>query len=94
MQRSYAVYWNEGGGARYAGRLDVEAGYAELAGSTGLGARTSIRLLFGDIASVRYRSGRLHVARHAQPRLEIGSVDGPGALRELADRLLAAASPP
>jgi hypothetical protein len=93
MQSSYAVYWNEGGGARHAGRFDLEASYAQLVGHTGHGTRRLVRILFTDIASVWYGSGRLRVERHAQPSLEIGSVDAPGALHELADRLQAAALP-
>jgi hypothetical protein len=85
--QSYAVYWNEGGGARFAGRLDLEPGYAELAGRTAHGGRTLLRVLFAEIAGVRYGRGRLRVERHGQAELEIGSVDGPGALHELADRL-------
>jgi hypothetical protein len=93
MQSSYAVYWNEGSGVRHAGRFDLEPGYGQLVGQAKNGTRTRIRVLFADIASVRYRSGRLSVERREQPALEIGSVDGPGALHELADRLRAAALP-
>ena len=93
MQRSYAVYWNEGSGARYAGRLDLEPGYALLAGRAADGARRLFRIVFADIASVRYGSGRIHVERRAQSALEIGSLDGPGALYEVADRLQASLSP-
>ena len=93
MQSSYAVYWNEGTGARHAGRFDLEAGYAQLVGHTGHGTRKLVAIRFADIASVRYRSGRLSVERRAQPPLEIGSVDAPGALHELAVRLQTAALP-
>jgi hypothetical protein len=89
--QSYAVYWNEGSGARFAGRLDMEPGYAQLAGHTAQGGRTLLRVLFGEIVDVRYGKGRLRVERHARPPLEVGSVDGPSALHELADRLQAAA---
>lgn len=93
MESSYAVYWNEGAGLRQAGRLDLEAGYAELVANTGRGGRKLVRILFADIASVRYAGGRLRVERRAEPPLEIGSVEGPGALHELADRLSAATLP-
>jgi hypothetical protein len=93
MQSSYAVYWNEGSGLRHAGRFDFEPGYAQLVGHTGQGTRKLLRILFADIASVQYGSGRLRVERRAQPPVEIGSVDRPGALHELADRLQAAALP-
>ena len=93
MQRSYAVYWNEGAGVRYAGRLDLEPGSALLAGRAPHGTRRLFRILFADIASVHYGGGRIRVERPAHPTLEIGSVDAPGALREAADRLLASLSP-
>ena len=93
MQSSYAVYWNEGDGLRHAGRFDLAPGYAELVGQARQGTRELVRILFADIVSVRYRSGRVRVKRRAQPPLEIGSVDAPGALHELADRLQAAALP-
>jgi hypothetical protein len=90
---SYAVYWNEGDGARHAGRLNVEPGYAELVGHTRQGGLTRIRIAFGDIAAVRYGRGLLRLERDARPPLDIGSVDRPGALHELADRLRAVARP-
>lgn len=93
MQRSYAVYWNEGSGARYAGRLDLEPGYALLVGRAAHGARRLFRIFFSDIASVQYGSGRIRVERRAEPTLEIGSVDAPGTLYEVADRLRASVSP-
>jgi hypothetical protein len=93
MQQSYAVYWNEGNGARYAGRLDLEPGYALLAGRARHGARRLLRVFFADIASIQYASGRIRVERRAEPTLEIGSVDAPGALYEMADRLQASLSP-
>ena len=89
--QSYAVYWNEGVGARHAGRLDVEPAYAELVGRTRHGGLTRIRIAFSDIVSVRYGRGLLRLERNAQPPLEIGSVDRPGALHELAGRLGAVA---
>src|SRR5436190_17560920 len=59
--QSYAVYWNEGGGARFAGRLDLEPGYAQLAGRTAHGGRTLLRVPFLDIVDARYGNGRLRV---------------------------------
>jgi hypothetical protein len=93
MQRSYAVYWNEGNGARYAGRLDFDTDHAELAGRAVRGARRLFEIVFADVAAVSYRSGCLRLTRSGQPDLEIGSVDGPGTLRELAERFQAAVSP-
>src|SRR5436190_4829871 len=48
-------------GARFAGRLDLEPGYAQLAGRTAHGGRTLLRVPFLDIVDVRYGNGRLRV---------------------------------
>ena len=93
MQSSYAVYWNEGTGERHAGRFDLEAAAARLVGHTAHGTCKVVAIRFADIESVRYRNGRLSVERRAQPPLEIGSVDAPGALHELAVRLQTVALP-
>ncbi|MDX6483944.1 MAG: hypothetical protein QOE95_1715 [Gaiellaceae bacterium] len=84
---SYAVYWYEGElGPRYAGRLDLGEAALELSGSA-LGHRFLDSIAFQDIASVRLSSRRLRIARRGGAELDIGSVDGPGSLRELAGRL-------
>jgi hypothetical protein len=93
MQSSYAVYWNEGEGLRHAGRFELERDHARLVGRSRNGTSRLVRILFGEIVSVRYGYGRLRVERRAEPALEIGSVDRPGALRELAERLRVAAFP-
>jgi hypothetical protein len=93
MQSSYAVYWNEGEGLRHAGRFELERDHAQLVGQTRNGTRRLVWIFFGEIVSVRYGYGRLRVERRARPALEVGSVDRPGALRELAERLQAAALP-
>ena len=93
MQRSYAVYWNEAGGRRYAGRLELEPGYAQFAGGSRHGARRLFRIYFDDLEAVHCRGGRLRIARRSEPELVVGSVDGPGTLHEVADRLRASLLP-
>jgi hypothetical protein len=85
--QTYAVYWNEIDGARFAGRISLAAYFAELEGGASDGRRTRQRIAFDDIASVRYERGRLHVWRRSGAPLRLGSVDRPGALRELGERL-------
>ncbi len=93
-ERTYAVYWNEGAdGLRCAGRMQLAASFAELAGRRVDGRRCLDRLRYDEIASVRYERRRLHVQRRSGRSLQIGSVDGPGALHELGPRLQAALAP-
>ena len=87
--QTYAVYWNEQDGARFAGRMSVGSAFAELEGGSSDGRRTQRRIAFDEIASVRYERGRLHVWRRSGAPLRFGSVDRPGALRELSERLRA-----
>ena len=87
---TYAVFWNETGGPRYAGRIQVGPSYVELAGTAAGGRRSLARILFAELASSRYERGRLRLERRAGRAVEIGSVDRPGALREVAHRLRAA----
>jgi hypothetical protein len=87
---TYAVYWNEPDGPRYAGRVALGPSFAELAGGASYGKHSLHRVFFDEIESVRYEGGRLELRRYAGVPIRIGSVDGPGALRELADRLQAA----
>jgi hypothetical protein len=91
---TYAVYWSEGGvGPRYAGRLELRGSAAELAG-TSVGRRFLESISFDEISSVVLSAGNLRISRHRGSELDIGSVDGPGALRELAERLAAAIGRP
>src|SRR6266498_1729153 len=60
--QSYAVYWNEADGTRFAGRISLGATFADLEG-TGEGRRIRRRIGFKEIASVRYQRGRLHLWR-------------------------------
>ena len=91
---SYAVYWYEGElGPRYAGRLELSGSSAELSGSA-LGHRFLDSISFKDIASVRLSAGRLRISRRDGGEFDIGSVDGPGSLRELAERLASVLTEP
>jgi hypothetical protein len=85
--QTYAVYWTEADGARFAGRVSLGASYAELDGGTGDGRRSRRRIGFDEIASVHYERGLLHVWRRSGAPLRFGSVDRPGALHELGERL-------
>jgi hypothetical protein len=86
MRRSsYAVWWNEGKGPRHVGKLEVAPLHALLSGN-GAG-RLAVPL--DDITSVENRRGEVHITRRAAATLRIGSLDAPGALRELANRLAA-----
>ena len=87
--QTYAVYWNEADGSRFAGRVSLGPSCAYLEGGAGDGRRKWRRISFDQIASVRCERGRLHVWRRDGAPLRLGSVDGPGALRELAERLQA-----
>jgi len=91
MNPSYAVSWNGIDGMRCAGRLDLGDRAVNLIG-TARGTRCDQTIAFDEIGSVRVERGRLHVDRHAGAALWIASLDGPGALREIADRLAAAAA--
>ncbi len=85
---SYAIYWYEGAlGPRYVGRVELTDSSVELSGST-FDHRLLESIAFDDIASARLSGGRLGITRRGGgATLELGSVDGPGSLRELAERL-------
>jgi hypothetical protein len=85
--QTYAVYWTDPAGERCAGRVALCASFAELDGGSSDGRLRSLRIGFEEIASVRYQHGLLHVWRRDGPPVRLGSVDAPGALRELAERL-------
>ena len=84
---TYAVSW-EGAGQRCAGRLDVSSGALVLTGARD-GCQTRERVPFGEIAAVDVQEGRLRVNRRNGQALWIRSLDAPGALRELAERIAA-----
>lgn len=84
------MYWNGTDGSRLAGRIALRASFAELDGGPRHASHSRV-IPFEDIASVRYARGRVHVWSRSGAPLRLGSLDKPGALRELAERLHAAA---
>lgn len=82
---SYAMFWWIGESPRNAGRVEVNGDSVSFSATTPAAAVERIR--FGDIAGVRLERSVLHVERRAEPPVHIGSLDTPGALRELADVL-------
>ncbi len=84
---SYAIYWHEGElGPRYVGRLEFGDSSVELSGSA-QADRSLLSLPFECIASVGLTGRTMRIARREGAELSIGSVDGPGSLREVAGRL-------
>jgi hypothetical protein len=84
MRRSsYAVWWNEGNGPRHVGKLELARLHALLSGN----GSKRLAVPLDQIAAVNYARGELLVARKAETILRIGSLDAPGALREVANHL-------
>jgi hypothetical protein len=83
------MVWWVGAGPRTAGRVEVAEDSVALA-STSAEGRTE-RIAFADVVRVRLDRGELHVARRDGWAVRIGSLDAPGALRELAELLADAA---
>jgi hypothetical protein len=87
---TYAMYWREGDGPRVAGRIEIDGGSVTLEGTVPpVGTR---RVGFGDILRVALERNLIRLDRRVDAPLTIGSLDSPGALRELADRLSEAAA--
>jgi hypothetical protein len=89
---TYAVIWSENGGPEYAGRLDLGDAAMQLSGSDH-GVRAQCDLSYGDVAHVFLE--RTAPPRHSWTpalvlvtstgdRVEIGSLQGLGALHEVA----------
>jgi hypothetical protein len=84
MRRSsYAVWWNEGNGPRYVGKLEIARLHALLCGN----GSKRLAVPLDDITAVEYRRGQVRVDRIGAASLRIGSLDAPGALLELAQSL-------
>ena len=83
------MFWWVGDGPRRAGRVEVGDDSVALRATTP-GAHVE-RIGFRDLARVLLERGLLHIERRSQPAVHIGSLDTPGALRELADVLSGAA---
>jgi hypothetical protein len=90
MSPTYAMVWSVGGGPRTAGRIDLNGH------SLGFESATGLELVrYDDITRVALDRGVLEVQRaDARPPLLIASMDSPGALRELCERITAAAHLP
>jgi hypothetical protein len=87
---SYAMFWWNDGGPRRAGRVELGDDFVSLSATTP-GAAVD-RIGFRDLVSILLEGGVLHLERGGKPLLHIGSLDTPGALRELADRLTSASA--
>jgi len=87
---TYAVLWHEDGGPGYAGKLALDAQAIVLSGSA-RGAHESRRLLpFADVVDAHFdrRNGPVYVlVGRSGSRLEIASLEGAGALHELAGQV-------
>ena len=86
---SYAMSWQLEGGTREAGRVEVTEHGVDFDSP-----RHAERIRFAELTEIRLAHGLLHLGRVAKPALIVASLDGPGALRELADRLTVAAHLP
>jgi hypothetical protein len=86
---SYAMFWRIGEGPRNAGRVEVDDEAVSFSATTP--ASTVERIRFRDLARVLLDRNVLQLERQAAPPVVVGSLDMPGALRELADVLSDAA---
>ncbi|MFL5950378.1 MAG: hypothetical protein ACJ74M_02135 [Gaiellaceae bacterium] len=82
---TYAVWWQESGGPRHAGKLQLGRLHLLLSGNAS--ARLAVPL--EEVVSVNYRRGELHIERRGFSELRIGNLDGPGVLLELSNALAA-----
>ena len=86
-RQTYAVWWNEDGGPRRAGRLEVGRLQALFSGN----GNGRLALPLDQVTSVEYARGEVVIHRRDAADVRIGSLDAPGALRECAMRLASAA---
>ncbi len=93
---TYAVIWSDAGELFAVGKLELEPAALRFEGSTGTHAPYIHRIQYAQVASLRIERGGRERLRGKPTlvlelsdgrRLRIGSVDGPGALTELAERL-------
>jgi hypothetical protein len=82
-RRSYAVWWEDGDGARRTGRLEIGPLHALFSGN----GNGSLALALDQITGIEYSRGRALVHRNGGATLNIGNLDAPGALCECANRL-------
>jgi hypothetical protein len=83
---TYAVSWCGANGARCAGRLDIDDRALRLTGASN-GCEVREAIPFREIDNVRLEDGRLRIIRRKGRSFSIGSLDAPGVLHELAERL-------
>ena len=79
------MFWWIGNGVRHAGRIEVEDEHLSLSATTPSPAVH--RMSFASLSRVLLDRSVLHLERGGEEPVHIGSLDTPGALRELADRL-------
>ena len=82
---SYAIWWREGNGPRHVGKVELARLHALLSG----GNAKRVAVPFDDITAVEYQRGEVRIARRAAATLCVGSLDAPGVLLELTNRLAA-----
>ena len=82
---SYAMFWWIGDGARRAGRIEFGDDHLDLASTSP--TEEVARIGFAEVARVLLDRGLLNLERRGHATVHIGSLDTPGALRELADRV-------
>jgi hypothetical protein len=82
-RNSYAVWWTEGDGPRYVGKLELGGLHALLSGN----GSKRLAVPLDDITAAEYRRGELGIKRRGATPLRIGSLDAPGTLLELAHSL-------
>jgi hypothetical protein len=85
---TYAMSWWLGDGPRSAGRVELSTGRLALAATTPTAVVEHIALR--DVGAIALLRGILELERPGLPTVRLRSLDRPGALRELHDRLLAA----
>ncbi len=80
------MFWWVDDGPRAAGRIELSQQHVALAATT----PTPIveHIAFNDLAHILLERGTMHLERHGLPTVHVRSLDTPGALRELHDRLL------
>jgi hypothetical protein len=82
------MFWSIGDGPRSAGRIELDADHVSLLATTP--TPEVARIGFRDLSRVLLVRSVLHLERRGDVPVQIGSLDTPGALRELADRLAGA----
>lgn len=85
---SYAMTWRIGDGPQQAGKIELEPHRVTLTATTGCALAECVD--FDQIVGVVLDRQTLRLRRANAPELRIGSLDTPGTLRELAERVTAA----